>query len=282
MLSIIICSRFHILPLNFLENIEKTIGIQFELIHIDNSKNEYTIFEAYKKGQKLANYPFYCFMHDDLIFHTKNWGKKVVDYFKSNENWGIIACAGCKVLRKTHNMWSIPEFNAFNIIQTDNKHKKEQKIWQNISLPEKVISVDGMWICARKEVFNKIEFDTFNYTPAFHFYDLDFSMQVYQAGYDVMIVPDILIEHLSLGCFEKDWLTNNKVFFKKWKNVLPVKLVEVTDKKMQALEWNAFITMMRYIKEYKAYYLITDVFRSMISVQLEYFIKRIKCYFSGI
>jgi len=274
MLSIIICSRLHILPPEFIKNIEKTIGIEHEIIHVDNSTNKYTIFEAYKIGLSMSKYTFQCFMHDDLIFHTNNWGRKVVDYFEENENWGIIACAGCKILRKTHNLWSIPEYNAFNIIQTDLKHGNKQKVWQNINKPEKVIAVDGMWICSRKEVFKTVEFDTTSYTRAFHFYDLDFSMQVFQAGFDVVIVPDILIEHLSMGSFEKEWLTNNKIFFRKWKKLLPIKLIDVNNKKMQKLEWKAFITMLRYIKEYKAYYLLFDLIITTLSVQFGFFFRK--------
>ncbi len=272
MISIIICSRLHILPTEFLNNIKETIGIEYELIHIDNSEKKYTIFEAYNLGFSMSKYPNLCFMHDDLIFHTNNWGQIVNDYFSNNKNWGIVACAGCKILRKTHVLWSIPDYNAFNIIQTDIKHGNEQKVWQTINKPEKVIAVDGMWICARREVFDTVKFDT-NYTPAFHYYDLDFAMQVYQAGYDVMIVPDILIEHLSLGSFEHDWLRNTQVFFKKWKKVLPVKLVEVDDKTMQKLEWKAFITTLRYIKEYKAYYLLKDLIFTTLSVQFKYIFK---------
>ncbi len=274
MISIIICSRLKILPDWFLNNIQETIGIEYELVHVDNSRKEYTIFQAYDVGLSRSKYPFLCFMHDDLLFHTQNWGQIVSDYFIRNKNWGIIACAGCKILRKTHNLWSIPEYNAFNIIQTDLKHGNKQKVWQTINNPENVIAVDGMWICARREVFEKIRFDTTSYTPAFHFYDLDFSMQVYQAGYDVIIVPDILVEHLSLGSFEAEWLTNNKVFFRKWKNVLPVKLAAVDNKTMQKLEWKAFISMLRYIKEYKAYYLLFDVITTAISVQLGYVFKK--------
>ncbi len=274
MISIVICSRYNILPDWFTKNIQDTIGIEFELIHVDNSKNKYTIFEAYEVGLSRSKYPYLCFMHDDLLFHTQNWGQIVSEYFIQNKNWGIIACAGCKILRKTHSMWSIPEYNAFNIIQTDNKHGKEQKVWQTTTQPERVIAVDGMWICARREVFNKVKFDTLNYTSAFHFYDLDFSMQVFQAGFDVIVVPDILIEHLSLGAFEAEWLTNNKVFFRKWKKVLPIKLTEVDNKTMQKLEWKAFISIIRYIKEYKAYYLIVDVIKTMIGVQLGYLFKK--------
>ena len=85
MISIIICSRLNILPIDFLNNIKDTIGIEYELIHIDNSEKKYTIFEAYNLGFSMSKFPNLCFMHDDLVFHTQNWGQIVNEYFLNNK-----------------------------------------------------------------------------------------------------------------------------------------------------------------------------------------------------
>ena len=51
MLSIIVCSNkddeyFH----NFTANLQDTVGVPFEVIQIDNSKNKHSIFSAYNLG----------------------------------------------------------------------------------------------------------------------------------------------------------------------------------------------------------------------------------------
>jgi hypothetical protein len=33
-------------------------------------------------------------MHDDILFHTNNWGQKVLGHFQ-DDNTGIIGVAGC-------------------------------------------------------------------------------------------------------------------------------------------------------------------------------------------
>ena len=89
-ISIIICSRTKKLTPVFLENIEKTVGVDYELIVIDNSENKYSIFEAYNLGIKKSKGEVLCFMHDDVLFHTNNWGNILQTIFNKNELIGLI------------------------------------------------------------------------------------------------------------------------------------------------------------------------------------------------
>jgi hypothetical protein len=50
MISLVICSRTSQLNESLRQNIDETIGVEYELVLIDNSKNELSIFEAYNKG----------------------------------------------------------------------------------------------------------------------------------------------------------------------------------------------------------------------------------------
>ena len=80
MISIIICNRKKVLDPKLENNIKSTIGIEYEIINIDNSDNRYNIFQAYNKGIQKSKYPYICFMHDDILYHTVNWGKNIIDY----------------------------------------------------------------------------------------------------------------------------------------------------------------------------------------------------------
>ena len=70
MLSLIICSRNSDISATLKKNIETTIGINYELIVINNSLNHYSIFEAYNQGIRKSKYQFLCFMHEDILYHT--------------------------------------------------------------------------------------------------------------------------------------------------------------------------------------------------------------------
>ena len=75
MISIIICSRDKSISEELSTNISETINHDYELIVIDNSKNKYSIFEAYNSGIKKSKGLYWCFIHDDILggaFDIKN------------------------------------------------------------------------------------------------------------------------------------------------------------------------------------------------------------------
>lgn len=82
MISIIICNRSERLNIDLEDNIKSTIGnVDYEIICINNEKGLYNIFQAYNTGVEKAKFPYLCFMHDDIRYHTLNWGKNVISHF---------------------------------------------------------------------------------------------------------------------------------------------------------------------------------------------------------
>lgn len=74
MISCIICSRTSTISNELMQNISSTIGCEYEIITIDNSTNKHNIFQAYNEGIRRAKGEYLCFMHDDILYHTENWG----------------------------------------------------------------------------------------------------------------------------------------------------------------------------------------------------------------
>ena len=93
MINIIICSRHKEISSELRTNLQSTIGVDFELIVVDNSQNIYSIFQAYNEGVKRSCYPYLCFMHEDILFHTQDWGEKVMAHFEDTKV-GLIGVAG--------------------------------------------------------------------------------------------------------------------------------------------------------------------------------------------
>ena len=79
MFSIIICS----ISLKRLEtlqvNIVKTIGTSCEFIAIDNSQKRWPIAKVYNYGAKRAKYPYLFFVHEDVKFHSSQWGGRIIE-----------------------------------------------------------------------------------------------------------------------------------------------------------------------------------------------------------
>ena len=83
MISIIICSRNLGIDPKLSTNITSTIGCECELIVIDNSQNKYSIFQAYNIGIEKSTSEIICFVHGDVLFHSKDWGKKLIEIFEN-------------------------------------------------------------------------------------------------------------------------------------------------------------------------------------------------------
>lgn len=237
MISLIICSRELNIPNALKDNIAKTIGIEYELIIIDNSENKYSIFEAYNLGISRAKYPYLCFMHEDILYHTQYWGERVIAHFE-NKDVGLIGVVGGHFLPHVAT-WAFTSVDSGVIMQgdrstfnTDNYsgqnliHDKYRKDGENSI---QVVAVDGLWLCFPKSIFEKISFDNDTYN-GFHAYDLDISMQVNIAGYSVCAIFDIVIEHFSWGGFDSNYALSIDKFHKKWSSYLPIlKGIEMTE-----------------------------------------------------
>ena len=225
MITIIICSRKPDIPESLKSNIAQTIGVEHELIVIDNSKNTYSIFAAYNEGVRKANYPLLCFMHEDVLYHTNNWGKIAFEHFR-DETVGLIGVVGTHFLPDTPCGWYHSMIISGGCIQretySDEKSAKEKRNLLRLANNNSIdaVAVDGMWFCIRKECFNDIQFDELSYS-GFHCYDLDICMQVREHNFCVKIVSDILIEHFSYGSFNTEWLEGINIFYNKWRKQLP-------------------------------------------------------------
>ena len=101
MISIIICSRNLGIDPKLSTNITSTIGCEYELIVIDNSQNKYSIFQAYNIGIEKSTSEIICFVHEDVLFHSKDWGKKLIEIFFKSDDEGIF--------------FSISELGNFNV-----------------------------------------------------------------------------------------------------------------------------------------------------------------------
>jgi GT2 family glycosyltransferase len=233
MISIILCSRRKDISDELKSNIENTIGTPYELIVVDNSKNEYSIFSAYNEGVRRASHDFLCFMHEDVVFHSPDWGKSVIKHL-SIPTTGLIGLAGSRYLLPIPAPWFKAKPHVKNLIQGDPGKGKSAKRY-SIARDEKVICVDGFWFCSRKDVFSRVAFDEQAFHH-FHFYDLDISLQIHEKGYSIYVVSDIVVEHSSSGTFNAQWLDAAYAFYHKWEKQLPAAACPVKRKPFAAVK----------------------------------------------
>jgi len=256
MLSIIICHQ-NIELLNAIKkSIKATIGVPYELVIIDNTNNHHSIFSAYNEGVKKANYDIVCFVHEDILFYTDNWGEKVLKHF-DDPQVGMIGVLGGMVQSVIPSAWWFNNYfakSARNLLMKNTK-KRDEKLFHYYSNPfsdvdkTEVVVVDGLWFCIRKSLFNKISFDEKTF-KGFHLYDADISMQVLQHAKNY-VVYDILIEHLWSGTISKDYYMDLCKFANKWQRFLPIQNEIIENGYMGIYNWHALRSLVLEMKAKK-------------------------------
>ena len=231
MISIIICSRYREVPKELNDNILGTIGCEHELIFIDNSEKKYSIFSAYNEGVQRAKGDILCFMHEDVLFRSTDWGNRIVQYFEEDGKIGIIGFAGSHFLPAAPMYWYSSPFVSQKNLNNDQGVVKEHahEDWFAGRSIIEVVAVDGFCFFARKSLFEHVRFDETTYS-GFHLYDMDICMQVIEAKYKVCVCRDILAEHCwsQKKLFTKEgsdlFMYNLNLFVDKWKGkkMLPI------------------------------------------------------------
>jgi glycosyltransferase involved in cell wall biosynthesis len=231
MLSIIIPSINYELSKKLSQNIEDTIGTVYEIIIYNNRENNIGICEIYNKCALKAKYENLCFIHEDIIFHSKNWGKVIIDLLQINDI-GLIGVSGVRYKTIAPITWSSSDTGFFRMNAIQRFKDGEIRHGQINPLNEKysrVAVIDGFFMCTKKSIFDKIRFNDV-FLKGFHLYDIDYSIRVGN-HYQVVVTHDVLIEHFSEGNLDLTWEKENIRWHKRFENYLPVFIDNLSSRK---------------------------------------------------
>ena len=245
MLSIIICSVDANLLKQVSDNIAETVGVPYEFLVADNKSANEGICKVYNRLAAQAQYPYLCFIHEDVVLHTNGWGKVLCKLLADN-TIGLVGISGTVYKSKYAGTWSSCQsiFYRTNSIQHFKKHLKP--IINNIN-PEnapfaEVAVIDGVFIATRKDVFSCNKFDE-KLLSGFHGYDIDYSIQVRQQ-FKVIVSYEILLEHLSEGKLSDQWISSSLLVHKKWNQQLPIAAMFIESETMHFNDYLALKTLL--------------------------------------
>jgi hypothetical protein len=243
------------------KNIEETIGVPYEVLAVDNAAGEKGICEVYNTAGAKAEYDVLCFMHEDVILHTQDWGKKVVETLRDSEI-GLLGIAGSTYKTLTPGGWAPPGLNAsqyktsflqrFKFIDKDPVHELYNSGNERLC---QVAAVDGVWLCTKREVFNEFKFDD-QLLTRFHGYDIEYSLQVGRK-YKVAVTFEVLLEHFSEGNYSEEWLQAMLLLHEKQRSHLPISIDEMSKKEARQVEKVAFKEFMTHVAKPDAKVAIT-------------------------
>lgn len=273
MISIIVVSINELLFSQLSYSIKNTVGVEYEIIKICNKNSQNSIFQAYNLGVSKSNFDILVFIHEDVVFHSENWGLVLEFFFKTLKNPGVLGIAGSSYLPISPSDWWVPNIKYIHTNFLSNKKDGEigkgklKQVGEQIA--QEVYALDGMFLAMKKEVFLEFPFD--ETLIGFHGYDTSICYNVSQK-FQNFFVPDILIEHFSPGFPNKIWLQNT---IEANRQILPfilnIKSIEFLDKSLEVASFNLFLGQLyKYGKSWK----------SKVQISSEYFLFVSKFTFS--
>jgi len=205
----------------FENHIHETIGVSHEIFPYKNF-NQFSLTEIYNKAinEHSTDDSIMVFCHNDIIFKTKNWGKKLLNKFNYND-YQIIGVAGSTYMPDTGKWWE-RRGTMIGIVE----HTNGLRDWVSEYSPEfkgikPVVLIDGLFMAVNTtEIEDNFDEDF----KGFHFYDLSFCIPNYLDGVNIGVVTDIRILHKSIGMTNDKWEENRKQFVEKYKDELPIDL----------------------------------------------------------
>ena len=227
-ISVITCSLRPEICKRMLESIKDTIGVDYETIVSDNREKNLGICKVYNDCAKKAKYPYLCFIHEDVIMPTLNWGTKMIEFAEKTPNCGVIGFAGGTIAKKNFIGWEYGAKCRCRYYDPGSLDIEDMKIINGLSFkynnPEneefaKVVTLDGVLLFVSKDIWEENPFDEIN-IEGFHFYDSDFSLNIAQKYQNyVCLIADIY--HFSFGNPDRKYWEYARLFQIKWKNILP-------------------------------------------------------------
>lgn len=214
MISIIIASINDYRLNKISENINQTIGVEYELITYDNSIDGIGICEIYNKCAADSKFDHLVFCHDDILFRSNNWGKLLVELLNFDQV-GLIGAAGAIYKSRYPAPWvSIPKQYYRSSLTTSNVKKSDYTKEIN-----ETVVLDGCFLAMRKNIWKEFNFNE-SELKGFHLYDIDISLRL-SKEYKLLINNEIVIKHLSEGTFDQKWYIESKKFHKNNQHLFP-------------------------------------------------------------
>lgn len=108
----------------YVDILKATSGIHnIEIIPFDNPDGT-SLTHLYNEALDKATNEIVLFCHDDLKFDKKNWGRKLLNHFNRQKDFGIIGIAGTRYLSKTGRWWE-----DWSKMHGAVNHEKDGKKW---------------------------------------------------------------------------------------------------------------------------------------------------------
>ena len=206
----------------FKSHLLETVGVKnVQILEYENYQ-QYSLSEIYNKGIEKSEYNIIVCCHNDIKLE-KGWGKKLLEDFSKNSEFGIIGKAGSCYFPVSGVYWEKMQQTMVGQVY---HHPEGSKKWLNTYSPKlpfliPVVTIDGLFISFDK---TKIKHKFDETIGKFHFYDHPFCLSNYLDGVKLGVTSSFEITHQSVGQPNEEFFNSKKTFLNKFGDRLPLDL----------------------------------------------------------
>jgi GT2 family glycosyltransferase len=206
----------------FKQHLLQTVGLNDVQILEFVNHNQYSLSQVYNSGVTQSIYDIVVCCHNDIKLE-KNWGKKLLEDYSNNPEFGIIGKAGSCYFPKSGVYW---EKIHQTMVGQVYHHPDGQKKWVNKYSPKlpfliPVVTIDGLFMSFDKTKCKHLFDETIG---KFHFYDHLFCLPNYLDGVKIGVTSSFEITHQSMGKPNQEFWESKEKFVEKWGEKLPLDL----------------------------------------------------------
>jgi glycosyltransferase involved in cell wall biosynthesis len=171
---------------------------RFEVIQIGDARS---LCEGYNRGFAKTRGDIIIFCHDDIEIISPDFPARLLAHLRTHD---VVGVAGTTQLIGAN--WNSAGWPRVHGCVVHRGSDGNGFFFHCFGPPRTsaVEALDGLFIAAKREVCEAIEFDAAVF-DGFHFYDLDFSYRASLAGFRIAVPWDILILHASWGRNDPSW-----------------------------------------------------------------------------
>lgn len=207
----------------FVEHIKDTCECDCHVVFIHNPEGV-SISKIYADmiDSKDIDSNIIVFVHDDIEFLRKGWGREILRLFNEHEDYGIIGVAGSAQFDSNGAWWNY-EKKYGQVL-----HRNEGKSWLTAFSPlldkdlQDVVVIDGLFMAVHKQ---RIAENFGREIQFFDFYDIYFCLSNYfSKKCKIGVTTNIRLAHNSIGRLKDSWYKNREIVNEKFGNYFPIDL----------------------------------------------------------
>ena len=221
-IAVVVCSKKNTEEnKGFVEHIKETCGCDTHVYMIHNPDGvSLSKIYADMVVNKEIDSDIIVFIHDDIEFLKKGWGKEVLRLFNEHKEYGIIGVAGSAQFDENGAWWNYEKKYGQGL------HRNEGKSWLTAFSPllttdlEDVVVIDGLFIAVNRDK-QLSNFD--RELDGFDFYDISFCLQnFFDNKCKIGVTTNIRLAHNSIGKLKDTWFSNREKINEKWGDKFPI------------------------------------------------------------